>query len=63
MRALFLGPPAGRLVLPTLQDALKRIGKLEQRVKALEEQLDDIKRGDGGQSALPANQRHGLILD
>jgi hypothetical protein len=63
MRSLFLGPPAGRLVLPTLEDALERIGKLEQRVKALEEQLDDIRTADGGESALPADQQHGLILD
>jgi hypothetical protein len=35
--ALFRGPPAGRLLLPRLQDALDRIAMLEQR-------LDDLGR-------------------
>lgn len=42
MRTLFLGPPAGRLVLPSMQNALDRIARLERR-------LDDLiaKHGDG----------------
>ena len=37
MEALFGQPPSGRLVIPTLQDALERIRELERRVAALEE--------------------------
>jgi len=39
MRSVFLGEPTGRLVIPTLQDALQRIAELEQRLAALEERL------------------------
>lgn len=34
MRTLFRGPPAGRLQIPTLADALERIRMLEQRLAA-----------------------------
>lgn len=33
MRALFSGGPAGRLVLPTMDDALERIAKLDHRLQ------------------------------
>lgn len=39
MRELFAGEPAGRLTLPTLQDALERITTLEERLSALEARL------------------------
>jgi len=39
MRTLFLGEPTGRLVIPTLQDALERIAELERRLTALEGRL------------------------
>lgn len=39
MAALFAGTPAGRLVLPTLQDALDRVARLEHRLQLLEERL------------------------
>jgi hypothetical protein len=39
MRALFAGEPAGRLTIPTLQDALKRIAELERRLALLEARL------------------------
>lgn len=35
MRSLFEGEPAGRLVLPTLQEALERIARLEERLAAV----------------------------
>jgi hypothetical protein len=37
MTGLFHAEPTGRLILPSLQDALERIASLESRVKALEE--------------------------
>lgn len=39
MEVLFAGDPAGRLSIPTLQDALDRIEALEHRLAALEEKL------------------------
>lgn len=39
MRTLFGGEPAGKLVIPTLQDALERIAELEQRLAAIEAKL------------------------
>jgi hypothetical protein len=36
MRALFTGEPSGRVVVPTLQDALDRIDLLERRMAELE---------------------------
>ena len=39
MTALFRGSPTGRLVIPTLQDALERIEALEKRVAELERRL------------------------
>jgi hypothetical protein len=39
MRRLLAGEPAGRLLLPTLQQALDRIADLERRLAALEQQL------------------------
>jgi len=36
MRLLLTSEPSGRLVIPTLQDALERIADLEERVKILE---------------------------
>lgn len=35
--------PNGRLVIPTLQDALKKIEQLDNRITSLEEQLDDFR--------------------
>jgi hypothetical protein len=37
MRSLFEREPAGRLVIPTLEDALERIAELEGRVAKLEQ--------------------------
>jgi hypothetical protein len=37
MTALFSGDPAGRLIIPTLEDALERIAELEVRVAQLEQ--------------------------
>ncbi len=42
MRALFTGPPAGRLVVPTLQDALNRIALLEEQVAELSRREAEI---------------------
>lgn len=39
MHALLTGEPAGRLVIPTLEDALERIAALEQRIAELEKRL------------------------
>jgi hypothetical protein len=39
MTALFTSQPTGRLVLPTLQEALEKIADLEQRVRLLEAKL------------------------
>lgn len=36
IRSLLASPPTGRLILPTLQEALDRISLLEQRLSALE---------------------------
>jgi hypothetical protein len=36
---LFNREPSGRFVIPTLQDAIKRIEQLEKRIRALENQL------------------------
>ena len=41
MMDLFRGEPAGRLVIPTLEDALERIAALEQRVAELERRLGE----------------------
>lgn len=38
MRSFLLGNPTGCLIIPTLQNALERIAKLEQRVATLEKQ-------------------------
>lgn len=40
MRDFFCGDPSGQLTIPTLHDALSKIATLEERVKALEAQLD-----------------------
>ncbi|HEU5439601.1 MAG TPA: GIY-YIG nuclease family protein, partial [Ktedonobacterales bacterium] len=40
MRLLVSADPSGRLVIPTLQDALDRIERLEERVRALEARLE-----------------------
>lgn len=42
MRSLFESEPAGRLVIPTLEDALERIVELEGRVAALERQSREV---------------------
>ena len=42
MRTLFGGPPAGRLVVPTLQDALDRIATLERRLDELAKRVETI---------------------
>jgi hypothetical protein len=39
MRALFESEPTGRMVVPTLQDALRMIGELDDRLTALEAKL------------------------
>ena len=39
MHSLFSGEPAGRLIIPTLQDALERIADLERRASELERRL------------------------
>lgn len=44
VRALFTGPPTGRLVVPTLQDALDRIAALEEQVEHLSRRLEEIGR-------------------
>jgi hypothetical protein len=44
LRTLFEGQPAGRLLLPRLQDALDRIAMLEHRVEYLERHL--VRRPD-----------------
>lgn len=36
MRKLFVGEPHGRLIIPTLQDALVKISELEKRITILE---------------------------
>jgi len=40
MRSMFLGEPTGRLVIPTLQDALQRIAGLERRLARIEKLLE-----------------------
>ena len=37
--ALFQREPAGRLVIPTLQDALEKIAELERRLDELERRV------------------------
>lgn len=46
MHQLFTSEPAGRLVIPTLQDALDRLEQLEARVQALEARLgnEEVRR-------------------
>jgi hypothetical protein len=39
MQAMLAGEPVGRLIVPTLLDALERIAQLEQRLAALEQKL------------------------
>jgi hypothetical protein len=39
MTAVFQGPPKGRVILPTLAQALERIAALEERVAALDASL------------------------
>lgn len=39
MRDLFQGPPTGRLVIPTLEDAMERIAALERRLATVEAKL------------------------
>ena len=41
IRALFAGEPSGRMLIPTLQDAMERIAALENRLAALERKLGD----------------------
>jgi hypothetical protein len=41
MHTLFSGEPAGQLAIPTLQDALEHIAKLERRVALLEGRLGE----------------------
>lgn len=41
MRDLFGGTPSGRVVIPTLADALERIAALERRLAALEVRLSN----------------------
>jgi hypothetical protein len=41
MQALFGGEPTGRLVIPTLADAMERIAALERRLTALETKFLD----------------------
>lgn len=48
IRQLLQGEPAGRLVLPTLQDALARIDTLEQRLATVEAELRVLRRADIG---------------
>ena len=36
MTNLFMGKPIGRIIIPTLQDALDKIEQLEKRVNKLE---------------------------
>ena len=47
MRALFASVPAGRLILPSLAEALTRIVSLEERVAALESHLAALTGGKG----------------
>ena len=42
MRTLFAEPPEGRLVVPTLQDALDRIAALERRLEELSKRVEAI---------------------
>ncbi len=42
MRALFSGEPSGTLTIPTLQDALERIERLERRLAALEARVGEL---------------------
>ncbi len=43
MQLLFQGEPTGRLLVPTLQDALERIAALEKRIDTLESELAQIR--------------------
>jgi predicted GIY-YIG superfamily endonuclease len=47
MTALFTTDATGRLMIPTLQDALERIATLERRVEALERQAQPSKEARG----------------
>jgi hypothetical protein len=42
MRRKFAGEPDGRLIVPTLQDALDRIAALEARIVTLEESIGSV---------------------
>lgn len=39
MKALFSSPPSGKIIIPTLLDAISRIERLEKRFSVLEKQL------------------------
>jgi hypothetical protein len=41
MQTLFLGEPAGHLVIPTLEGALERIAEFEQRLIKLEQLMEE----------------------
>lgn len=43
MRQLFAEEPSGRLIIPTLQDALQKIDDLEERIAVLESLFSKIK--------------------
>jgi hypothetical protein len=48
MRSVLSAPPTGRLVLPSLAEALSRIASLEERVTALEERVTALEERLGG---------------
>lgn len=39
IETLFTGDPSGRLDIPTLQDAIERIARLENKLSQIEQQL------------------------
>jgi hypothetical protein len=41
MTSVFSGPPSGRLILPSLQEALEKIADLARRLKTLEAKVSD----------------------
>jgi hypothetical protein len=45
LQTLFVGPSTGRLILPTLQDALDRIASLQRQIEVLAQRLDRMKVG------------------